>query len=209
LALFIYPIHVDWRDVHFWEAEGEPVVEDSSKCGVFKLTTIKRATLPNWWTNYGSRLLVYKAVAFLCAAKVLPIFERAFPSDPRPRRAIEAAIRCYSMQPDEKEMRDARAAVRDTMIFIGKTSMENLHETRLMRYDAIHAAWAAQFAVDAAWHTLNTADITARFAMNAVGSAKFAALYTHPRKDVPIVPIITEAIALGELYTKEPPWPTS
>lgn len=68
------------------------------------------------WDERGQRLF-----AADCAAHVLPIYEKAFPNDDRPRKAIHAARR-YAERPTGKNLDAARAA-----------------------------AWAAWDARDAAW----------------------------------------------------------
>lgn len=48
-----------------------------------------------------------------CAARVLPIFERARPSDDRPHRAIETARRFANGNASDAELSDAQAGARD------------------------------------------------------------------------------------------------
>ena len=61
------------------------------KNGVFSLTTNQMLQPPEWYKNNTTRNRVQIKFAILCAKAVLHIFEDKFPSDTRPREAIEAA----------------------------------------------------------------------------------------------------------------------
>ena len=91
LALLLNPQHADIRNPLLWEAEGEIVAEDWGKIGCFSLTTTSRLPIPEWYVNEEKRKKVCVAFAVLCAEAVLQYFEKDYPADDRPRKAIEAA----------------------------------------------------------------------------------------------------------------------
>jgi hypothetical protein len=91
LALLMNPIHANINHPKAWEADGDVVVDDGLKVGVFRLTTIKEIPLPEWYANETHRKRVAVRFAILCAEAVLPLFESIYPNDDRPRKAIEAA----------------------------------------------------------------------------------------------------------------------
>ena len=90
-ALLMRHVHGINSDFNIWEADGEVVVEDATKVGVFSLTTIQMLQPPEWYKNNTTRNRVQIKFAILCAKAVLHIFEDKLPSDTRPREAIEAA----------------------------------------------------------------------------------------------------------------------
>ena len=61
VAAFIYPIHVEFNNPILWEAEGEVIARDWSKCGCKTLTTLKQIPLPEISTE--QRI----AIAIRCA----------------------------------------------------------------------------------------------------------------------------------------------
>jgi len=67
------------------------VVEDYGKVGCFELTTKKQIPLPEWHINENKRKDVIILFAILCAEAVLSVYENKYPTDDRPRKAIEAA----------------------------------------------------------------------------------------------------------------------
>ena len=89
LALLLNPIHADIKDPFMWEAEGDICIEDYGKCACFELTTVKQMSLPNWYQQ--KRQDVQIQFAILCAEVVLKYFKDKYPTDDRPRKAIEAA----------------------------------------------------------------------------------------------------------------------
>ena len=74
---------IAWLGPVIWEAEydGE-MVEQSDKIVVRRARVIRRL---DSWNERTARLF-----AADCAERVLPIFEKAYPNDDRPRKAIEA-----------------------------------------------------------------------------------------------------------------------
>ncbi len=91
LGLLLNPIHANIINPLLWEAKGEVVVEDYGKVGCFELTTKKQIPLPEWHINENKRKDVIILFAILCAEAVLSVYENKYPTDDRPRKAIEAA----------------------------------------------------------------------------------------------------------------------
>ena len=66
LAYLLNPIHAAINNAQCWEAEGDVVVEDWSKVGCIRLTTIKRIAAPDW-IGSDRETAVCVAFAKLCA----------------------------------------------------------------------------------------------------------------------------------------------
>ena len=81
-----------------------------------------------------------------CAERVLPIFEKRYPGDDRPRKAIEVARRFAEGEATQKEMRAAREAAGDAAWAAREAAGD-------AAWDAAWAAWASAWdaAKDAAW----------------------------------------------------------
>jgi hypothetical protein len=77
-----------WLGPEIWEAEYEGELVDAKDKVVVRRARIVRKL--DTWNQRTSRLF-----AADCAEKVLPIFEKQYPNDERPREAIEAA-RAYA-----------------------------------------------------------------------------------------------------------------
>ena len=74
---------LSWLTDEIWHAEiGGDVLEGEDKVGCLRMRITTRCA----WDTTAARLF-----AADCAERVLPIYERAFPTDRRPRAAIEAA----------------------------------------------------------------------------------------------------------------------
>ena len=156
-ALLMRPVHGVDKDFNIWEAEGEVVVEDATKVGVFKLTTNQIVQPPKWYTNLAARKKVQVKFAILCAKATLHIFEEKFPDDKRPRAAIEAA---------ESWLKGYRAAAADNAAHAA-----NAANAANAAY-AADAAYAAAYAADAAY-----AAYAAAAAADAADAAAYAAAY--------------------------------
>jgi hypothetical protein len=128
-----------WLGPEIWEAEYEgELVEADDKVVVRRARIVRKL---DTWNERTARLF-----AADCAERVLPIFEKQYPTDARPRKAIEAA-RAFANGTIGQEERDAA-------------------------WDAAWAAWiAARDARDAAW----AAWIAARAARDAAWAAWIAA----------------------------------
>ena len=90
-ALLMWPVHEIDSDFNIWEAEGEVVVEDATKVGVFKLTTNQIVQPPDWYKDKITRKRVQVKFAILCSVTASSILAKKFPNGIRPRKAIEAA----------------------------------------------------------------------------------------------------------------------
>ena len=75
---------ISWLGPVLWEVEvSGKVIADDNKC------VVRRARLIKQVDTWNKETAVQFAIE--CAEKVLPIFEKQFPNDKRPRKAIEAA----------------------------------------------------------------------------------------------------------------------
>jgi hypothetical protein len=109
LALLLNPAHAVIDDPIMLECYGDIVVEDFVKCGVFSLTPKKKLNLPKWYTEPGTRKLVSAQFAVLNAESVINIFEKEYPNDKRPRKAIDAAKK-WIKEPTKENAANADAA---------------------------------------------------------------------------------------------------
>jgi len=123
---------------------GEVLIDDEKCCTVGPIEILE----PLNWNERIARLF-----AADCAEHVLHIFERHYPNDDRPRKAIEAARKFAN----------------------GETSVKELERASAAAYNAANAADAA--ADDAAYFAANAADAAAAayFAANAAYCAADAA----------------------------------
>jgi predicted lipid-binding transport protein (Tim44 family) len=94
---------------------------------------------------------------------VLPIFEKAYPKDDRPRKAIEAA-RAYALNPSKETAYAAHAAARAADV----------------AYAAAPAAAAANAAANAAYAAADAA----AYAATAAAYADYAAADAADKKDI-------------------------
>ena len=137
-----------WLNESIFEAEftGE-CVEEGDKLVVRKARLVRK--IENW-NEKTARLF-----ACDCAEHVLPIFEKQYPDDKRPRHAIETA-RKFALGTATQDELAARDAARDA--------------ARAARDAARAAAWAAG---DAAWDAGDAGDVAraARAAAWAAGDA--------------------------------------
>ena len=161
LALFLNPIHASYKSPIVWEAEGEIIVGDWGKVGVFELTTFKKREI-----NIPKKARIHFAV--LCAKQVLPIFEKKYPKNNRPRKAIEAV---------EKYLKDSTYAAAHAAY-----NAYSAANDAYAAYKAAHAAYNAYSAANDAYaaykaaHAASAAYKAANDA-NAAYKAAYAAAY--------------------------------
>lgn len=122
---------IEWLDEVIFEVEydGE-IVEDNDKCVVRKARLLRKVET---WNDKTARLF-----AADCAEHVLPIFEKKYPTDNRPRKAIQAARDYANGLIDAKELEAAWEAA------------------LVAAWEARAAAWAARAAAGEAeckWQT--------------------------------------------------------
>ena len=111
---------------------------------------------------------------FACrvAEDALPLFEAQYPSDYRPRKAIETARRYALAEVTPEELAAAWAAARDAGDAAGAAAMDAAWAAA----DAAWAAWAvAGAAADAAWAAADAAWAAADAAAAAAADATWAA----------------------------------
>ena len=150
LAFLLNPSHADINDPLLWECNGDVVVSDYGKVGCFSLTITKKLDTPKWAKSKKANL-VKVAFAILCAESVLKVYEDKYPTDDRPRKAIEAAKE-YLKNPSANAAHAAYAAA-----------------------NAAHAAAYAAHAAYAAYAAANAAANAAYAAANAAHAAHAAA----------------------------------
>ena len=94
---------MDWANAQLYEVElkGE-ILEGTDKVASEQMRFIRKIDA---WYGKTARL-----VACRCARDVLPIFEREYPNDPRPRMAIETAEKYANGEANYYELDAARAA---------------------------------------------------------------------------------------------------
>jgi hypothetical protein len=212
-ALLMWPVHGINREFNIWEAEGEVVVEDATKVGVFSLTTNRMLQPPEWYKNNTTRNRVQIKFAILCAKAVLHIFEDKFPSDTRPREAIEAAeswlkgadaAAAYAAYADTAAA--AAAAAADTAYAAYDAAYDAAARAAYAAYDdaaraaydaAARAARATYAAYDAAYDTAYAAADAAYAAADAARAAARAARaadYDARAAELDLVKLADEAI---------------
>jgi hypothetical protein len=145
------------------EVRGD-VVESDDKIVCHQARLIKEVTTWNKTTA--------QQFAIECANHVLHIFEKAYPDDNRPRRALEVAQRFLDGDASEDELResgdDARTAPRDA------ASDAAWWASRAVGDAASDAAWDAWYSLRAAWAAWDAWDASraAWWAARAAGDAE-------------------------------------
>ena len=94
---------VRWLGPEIWEAEYEGERVDADDKVVVRKARIVRKL--ETWNERTARLF-----ACDCAERVLPVYEKEYPDDKRPREAIETARRYAEGEATKKELAAARAA---------------------------------------------------------------------------------------------------
>jgi hypothetical protein len=122
---------------------------------------------------------------FACESteRVLPIFERVYPTDPRPRHAIAVARRFATGEATTEELAAAAAAASDAARAAGDVAWVAASDTAAgADGDAAWAAWAAARAV--AWAAAGAAGDAAWAAWAAARAARAAACDAAARHTV-------------------------
>jgi len=164
LALIMNPIHAKIENPIMLECEGEIVVEDWDKCGIFKLTPIKKLRHPRWY-NGDKKNDVLIMFAVLCAESVLKYYENYSPDDDRPYKAIRAAkiyLECksaanaaaYANASDASDAADAAAAGNAAAAYAAYAAYAAARAANAAAY-AAYAAYAAAYAANAASYADN------------------------------------------------------
>ena len=146
---------LEWVNATLYEAEIRGETIDNGDKTVAESARLIRPV--SGWTDRTLRLHACRV-----AEDVLPIYEREYPDDDRPRKAIETARRHADGKATDSELAAARDAARDA--------------ARAAEDAAWDAAWAA---ADAAWAaTWDAAWSTARAATRAATRAAAGEKYT-------------------------------
>jgi hypothetical protein len=137
-----------WLGPEIWEAEYEgELVEADDKVVVRRARIVRKL---DTWNERTARLF-----AADCAERVLPIFEKQYPTDARPRKAIEAA-RAFANGTIGQEERDAAGDAAGDAAWAAWIAARDA--ARDAARAAGDAAWAAARAAgDAAWYAASDA----------------------------------------------------
>ena len=155
---------LEWlkEDCQIFEAEPKGEVSYADNKGVCRSA---RLTKPLKWDDR-----IARSFACDCAERVLPIFEKAYPNDKRPRAAIEIARQFIGGTVSSEQLWAARAAAWDA------------RAARAAAWDAAgaaaRAARAARAAARAAWAARAAAGAAAR---DAAGDAAWDAAWAAAR----------------------------
>ena len=142
-----------WLNAEIWEAEYDDaklVIDRGDKLAVQRARVIRKL---DTWNERTARLF-----ACDCAESVLAIYEKDYPNDNRPRKAIETARLFADGKASEKELAAAGAAARAAVGDAARAAARDAAGAAARdaagaaaRAAARDAAWAA--ARDAAWAT--------------------------------------------------------
>ena len=172
LGLLLNPIHANIKNPIILECTGEIVIEDYGKQGVFQLTPIKEIRTPAWVKNNNVRILF----AIFCAESVLDLFEKKYPNDDRPRKAIEATKE-YLKNPIEKNAAAADAA--RAAYYAADADAADAADAHAAAANAARAAYYAAAGADAAYAAAaayaDAADANAARAAYYAADAAYAA----------------------------------
>ena len=153
-----------WLDeaIFVAEFEGEMVLDDNK-------IVVRRARLlrkVETWNERTARLFACK-----CAEHVLPIFEKKYPDDTQPRKAVEIARKYANGKATKTELAAARDAARDAAWDAAWDAA-----ARAAAAAAADAAWDAAWAAEAAARAAEAAaEAAARAAADAAWAARYAA----------------------------------
>jgi len=123
-------------------------------------------------------------IAISCAERVLPIFEKKYPKDKRPRKAIQAAKR-YLKNPTDKNKKAAAAASYAASYAAADAAADAAYAAAYAAdaaADAVAASYAASYAADAAYAAADAAADAASYAADAVAASSYAADAAAERK---------------------------
>lgn len=124
---------LDWLNATIYEAEpSEELIEGDDKIVCRSVRLLKKLH----WDDRVARLF-----ACDCAERVLPIYERDYPDDKRPRHAVETARLFADGKASDSELDAARDAAWDAAGAAARDA-------------AGGAAWAAAWAAERKWQTV-------------------------------------------------------
>ena len=149
LAFLLNPIHASIENPKLFEAKGKVVVRDFGKVGCFDFELVREIKYPKWvGSDIDTKVRLY--FALLCAKEVLPIFEKEFPDDERPRKAIEAAQKVLANDTEENRQAAAWAAwAAGAAAWEARASA--WAAARAAEWVAARTAWEARATWAAAW----------------------------------------------------------
>jgi len=138
-----------------------------------KLVKENRCQWANWFLDRKLNQRRKKQYSFYAAKFVLPIFEKEFPKDKRPRKAIEAAIKCIKNNTKENRTAaySAANAVANAVANAAANAVANAAANAVANA-AANAAYAAANAAYAAYATNAAAAYAAYAAANNVNCKK-------------------------------------
>jgi len=134
-----------------------------------KLIRVKKLDWANWLIVRVMTYKQYVSYAIYGAEKVIGIFEKKYPNDNRPRRAIRAAQKCIK-NPSRKNKAAADAAATDAAY----AAADAAYAAADAAYAADYAAYAA-YSADAATYAAYAADAATYAAADAAADAAYTA----------------------------------
>lgn len=149
--------------VNYWDqwvkTKSLPIIK-----AVQLLITKEKYDWGNWLVVQGMTKKQHIQYAVYAAKQVLHLYEKKYPDDKRPRKAINAALRC--IKKDTKKNRNAAWVARDAAEAAARDAARDA---------ARAAAWAARAARDAAKAARDAAEAAADAAWAAAWAARAAA----------------------------------
>jgi hypothetical protein len=143
---------VEWLGPEIWIAEVHPkatVADNGNKIAVSRARLVSRVDA---WNERTQRLF-----AAACAEHVLPIFEKRYPDDDRPRRAIETARLFADGRATAEELENAYAAAAYAAAYAYAAYAAYVAANAAANAYAANAAYVAAYAADAAYAAANAA----------------------------------------------------
>ncbi len=155
------------------------------------------------WTNWLIiRLMTRKqkiCYAIFAARQVLGIFEKKYPKDDRPRKAIEAAEKC--LEDDSEQIKNAAAAAASAAASAVYAVTAYAADAADAAYAAAYAAYAAAYAADAAYAVGCGAAYAAADAAADAAYAAYAAYAAADAKEKMQIKILVYGLNLLEEAT--------
>jgi hypothetical protein len=144
------------------------------KVGCFKLKIVEKLQQPSWYKDTKTKRKVQLQFAILCAKEVLHIFEKRYPNDLRPRKAIEVAEEV--LKSSFKDKSAAAAVYADVVDIDADYAYVACVDAVACAYaadaDVVRAARAAAHAVACAYAAANANAYVAAYVADAVAANK-------------------------------------
>lgn len=160
LALLLNPIHAAIENFRLFECEGDVVVEDWGKVGVYSLIVKKELKIPQWYNEHSLDATIMFLI--FCAEKVKKYYNDLYPQD----ESVNTAIK------DAKNALESRGKFKDTSVAVYAVD-DAVDAAAYTRADVAYSAAACAAANAAA--CARAADAAAHTAVCAASYAVYAA----------------------------------